>query len=63
MSIPTHPRFKFLGPGDTIAEGDTSVIYDFLPPELADVAFENLKKEVKWNKMMHRGTCSCRRAL
>ena len=63
MSIPTHPRFKFLGPGDTIAEGDTSVIYDFLPPELADVAFENLKKEVKWNKMMHRGTCLCRRVI
>ncbi|RPD55271.1 hypothetical protein L226DRAFT_493391 [Lentinus tigrinus ALCF2SS1-7] len=55
MSVLTHPRFKFLGPGDTIAEGDTSVIYDFLPLDLADVAFENLKKEVKWSKMMHRG--------
>ena len=46
---------EFLGPGDTIAEGDSYILCDFLPPELADVAFENLLKEVKWSKMMHRG--------
>ncbi|EIW52558.1 uncharacterized protein TRAVEDRAFT_174644 [Trametes versicolor FP-101664 SS1] len=45
----------FLGPGDSIGEGDTYVLYDFLPPELADTALENLLKEVQWNKMSHRG--------
>lgn len=44
-----------LGPGDTIGEGDTYVLDDFLPPELADTALENLLKEVQWNKMSHRG--------
>ena len=46
---------NFLAPGETIGEGDSYVQYDFLPPELADTAFDNLKKEVKWNTMMHRG--------
>lgn len=45
----------FLGPGDSIGEGDTYVLYDFLPPELADTALDNLLKEVQWNKMSHRG--------
>ena len=45
----------YLGPGDAIAEGDTYVLYDFLPPELGETAFDNLLKEVKWNTMMHRG--------
>ena len=45
----------FLAPGEAIGEGDSYVQYDFLPPELADTAFDNLKKEVKWNTMMHRG--------
>ena len=46
---------NFLAPGKTIGEGDSYVHYDFLPTELADKAFDNLKKEVKWNIMMHRG--------
>ncbi|KAI0738238.1 hypothetical protein C8Q80DRAFT_1242259 [Daedaleopsis nitida] len=46
---------SFLSPDDAIAEGDTSVLYDFLPSDLAEGAFESLLKEVKWNKMMHRG--------
>ena len=45
----------FLKPGETIAEGDSYILYDFLPPDLAENAFENLRKEVKWNTMMHRG--------
>ncbi|KAI8977753.1 hypothetical protein BD414DRAFT_445762 [Trametes punicea] len=45
----------FLCPGDPIGEGDAYVVYDFLPRELADAAFDLLIKEVKWNKMMHRG--------
>ncbi|KAI1793667.1 hypothetical protein LXA43DRAFT_1121820 [Ganoderma leucocontextum] len=45
----------FLKPGETIAEGDSYILYEFLPPELAATAFENLRREVKWNTMMHRG--------
>ena len=44
-----------LGVGDEIGEGDTYLVENILPPELADVAFENLKKEVAWNVMHHRG--------
>ncbi|KAH9847761.1 hypothetical protein C2E23DRAFT_847323 [Lenzites betulinus] len=51
----TKPRYDYLIPGDSIGEGDTSVLYDFLPPDLAETAFENLRKEVKWNTMTHRG--------
>ena len=35
-----------------------TILHDFLPPELADEAFENLRREVKWNTMMHRGVCT-----
>ncbi|CDO76852.1 hypothetical protein BN946_scf185033.g49 [Trametes cinnabarina] len=49
------PHRDFLGPGDAIGEGDCYILYDFLPRELADVAFDCLRQEVKWNKMMHRG--------
>ncbi|EJF61903.1 hypothetical protein BD309DRAFT_959964 [Dichomitus squalens] len=45
----------FLAPGEVVGEGDSYVGYDFLPPELAEAAFDNLKKEVKWITMMHRG--------
>lgn len=44
-----------LGVGDKIGEGDTYLVENVLPPELADVAFENLMKEVAWNVMHHRG--------
>lgn len=44
-----------LGVGDQIGEGDTSLVENVLPQELADVAFENLRKEVAWNVMHHRG--------
>ncbi|KAH9023157.1 hypothetical protein EDB85DRAFT_2151344 [Lactarius pseudohatsudake] len=33
------------GAGDWIGEGDTYLVEDVLPPDLADVAFENLRKE------------------
>lgn len=46
---------QILGAGDYIGQGDTNLVLDVLPPDLAEVAFENLKKEVKWNVMMHRG--------
>jgi hypothetical protein len=44
-----------LGAGDRIGEGDTYLAENVLPPELAEVAFENLMKEVAWNVMHHRG--------
>ena len=31
---------------------------DVLPPELAEVAFENMRTEVAWNVMYHRGMSS-----
>jgi len=48
-----------LGVGDRIGEGDTYLVANVLPPELAEVAFEDLMKEVAWNVMHHRGpSCS-----
>ncbi|KAH9984292.1 hypothetical protein BJV77DRAFT_1072254 [Russula vinacea] len=44
-----------LGVGDKIGEGETYLVENVLPPELAEVAFENLMKEVAWNVMHHRG--------
>ncbi len=42
-----------LGAGDKIGEGDTYLIENVLPRELAEVAFEKLMKEVAWNVMHH----------
>ena len=47
-----------LGVGDKIGEGETYLVENVLPPELAEVAFENLMKEVAWNVMHHRGPLS-----
>jgi len=46
-----------LGPEDKIGEeGDsTSIMVDFLPEELASVAFDRMKTEVAWRVMYHRG--------
>ena len=44
-----------MGVGDTLGEGDSSLIVDVLPQDLADAAFENMRKEVAWNTMYHRG--------
>ncbi|PCH34893.1 hypothetical protein WOLCODRAFT_133649 [Wolfiporia cocos MD-104 SS10] len=52
MAAATH---AILGPGDNIGEGDTFLLLDVLPPELADVAFQNLRDDVKWDTMFHRG--------
>lgn len=49
------PKLATLGVGDTIGAGDSSLVLDVLPQDLADVAFENMRKEVKWNSMYHRG--------
>ena len=52
-----------LGVGDQIGEGDTYLVDNILPPELADVAFENLRKEVAWNVMHHRGAFTSTRPI
>ncbi|KAI0248220.1 hypothetical protein BJV78DRAFT_1237646, partial [Lactifluus subvellereus] len=44
-----------LGVDDQIGEGDTYLVENILPPELAEVAIENLRKEVAWDVMHHRG--------
>jgi hypothetical protein len=50
-----NPKLATLGVGDTLGEGDSSLVLDVLPQDLADVAFENMRKEVVWNTMYHRG--------
>ncbi|EGN97608.1 hypothetical protein SERLA73DRAFT_184383 [Serpula lacrymans var. lacrymans S7.3] len=50
-----HKPPPTLGAGDKIGEGDSSLVLSILPDDLADVAFENMRKEVKWNTMYHRG--------
>jgi hypothetical protein len=45
-----------LGVGDKIGEGDTYLVENVLPPELAEVVFDKLMKEVAWNVMHHRGS-------
>lgn len=44
-----------LGVGDTLGAGDSKLVLDILPKDLAMVAFENMRKEVAWNSMYHRG--------
>ena len=41
--------------GQRFGEGDTYLILDVLPADLARNAFEALSREVKWNTMHHRG--------
>ena len=41
--------------GDVMGEGDTKLVNGILPSELGDVAFEQLKREVRWRTMLHRG--------
>jgi hypothetical protein len=50
-----NPKPPTLGIGDTIGEGDSSLVLDVLPQDLVDVAFENMRKEVAWHSMYHHG--------
>lgn len=53
-----------LGPGDHIAEGDSRIVHNLIPPDyrhpsdlskpLADKIFQQLYGEVKWQKMLHQ---------
>ena len=44
-----------LGTGDRMGEGDTELVPNLLPADLAADAFEKVRDEVKWNTMIHRG--------
>ncbi|KAL8933269.1 MAG: hypothetical protein Q9216_006440 [Gyalolechia sp. 2 TL-2023] len=46
---------RTLGPHDAIGAGDSKIIHSFLASELAGEAFQELKSEVKWQTMSHRG--------
>lgn len=50
-----NQKLATMGVGDTLGEGDSSLVVDVLPQDLADAAFENMRKEVAWNTMYHRG--------
>lgn len=56
-----HPKAQkppILGVGDILGAGDSYLLVDFLLAELADDAFENLQREVRWQNMYHRGVNS-----
>ncbi|KAJ6573576.1 hypothetical protein DFH09DRAFT_389653 [Mycena vulgaris] len=44
-----------LGAGDALGTGDSHLSLNVVPLELADVAFERMREEVKWDVMHHRG--------
>lgn len=41
--------------GEPLCEGDTVVITTLLPPDRAEIIFNNLKTEVQWQRMSHQG--------
>jgi hypothetical protein len=53
----SEPGGPTLGVGDVLGAGDSYLVLDLLPEDLAEVAFEKLKSEVKWDTMYHRGVC------
>ncbi|KAK7014970.1 DNA oxidative demethylase ALKBH2 [Favolaschia claudopus] len=44
-----------LGVGDALGTGDSYLTLNVLPPDLAAVAFDRLREQVKWDVMHHRG--------
>jgi len=44
-----------LATSDKLGEGDSYIVLDFLPKELADAALQNVREEVQWHTMYHRG--------
>ncbi|PPR04678.1 hypothetical protein CVT24_011895 [Panaeolus cyanescens] len=49
------PRPPVLGVGDRLGAGDSYIVNDLLPSDIADNVFHKLKEEVKWQVMHHRG--------
>ncbi|KAK1754038.1 alpha-ketoglutarate-dependent dioxygenase alkB 2 [Echria macrotheca] len=58
---PIKPELEVskMGPPSTVSEplceGDTTIITNLLPPEIADTAFDRLLTEVSWASMSHLG--------
>ncbi|KAF9039290.1 hypothetical protein BJ165DRAFT_378721 [Panaeolus papilionaceus] len=50
---PSKP--PILGVGDKLGAGDSYLVSDLLPSDIADDIFNRLKEEVKWQIMHHRG--------
>ncbi|KAL9104833.1 MAG: hypothetical protein Q9163_000281 [Psora crenata] len=48
-------RSSVLGPDDVIGSGDSRIVFEFLGDDMADQAFSQLKDEVNWQTMGHRG--------
>ncbi|KXN92503.1 hypothetical protein AN958_07450 [Leucoagaricus sp. SymC.cos] len=46
---------QLVDPQEALGAGDSRVVYDLLPTELAEDAYDKLVKEVDWIRMMHRG--------
>ncbi|KAF9005175.1 hypothetical protein BDQ17DRAFT_1353960 [Cyathus striatus] len=49
------PMVPLLGVGDVLGAGDSYLVADLLPPELAHTAFQHLSEQVRWTTMYHRG--------
>jgi hypothetical protein len=52
---PSTKSLVYKSTGESIGEGDTELLIDFLPPDLAEGAFDKLRNEVAWNVMLHHG--------
>ena len=48
------PNTAFLNPTSPIGQGDSTITPNILPINTADDAFYSLKRDVKWQKMLHR---------
>lgn len=44
-----------LGADDVLGAGDSRLVLDVLPPDLAETAFAQMREEVRWDTMFHRG--------
>lgn len=47
---------QLVDPQEALGAGDSRIVYDLLPPGAAGNVYEKLTEEVKWVRMMHRGT-------
>ena len=52
-SWPT-PKTRILGPNDNIGSGDSRIIHNAISSSVIDSAFERVKEEVVWQRMLHR---------
>jgi hypothetical protein len=54
--MPHKQDNRVFGVREKLGAGDSHLVADLLPAELAATAFGKLKEEVKWQTMYHRGT-------